>query len=307
MKRTWLALFLMLVSVPALAEPVSGCPSGAGDDPVQQLLGWIQGAVDAHRKEEQAAFDALLQARLRSPEEISHDFLPSLEGLFQGFFAGYVGDDVANGLDPHDRVLPSGQNYQDWLFHGNPAAYWKNYNQAHEAGRAIALVQLAQALYKLGSWAIGRVAIQLGPKTPAELAIWQQVKDVNAVGGDSNCVSVAISTDKTLAGEPAQALKVPGQPLEKVVGLLKQNVCPDCAPIDGLKSLEEAAAKMKSSGIGRAILVIRNAKGGHALNLVLQDGEVVVVDAQNGYVTSIASYARAVGSLTWLQLFPTAP
>ena len=111
------------------------------------------------------------------------------------------------------------------------------------------------------------------------------IRNVNAVGGNMNCVNCAIATDATLAGRPASAM--PGGPtkisaLEKMFG----------AKFGSSGSIGDVEAAMSAAGSGSRGIVFgsRGNEVGHVFNVANQNGKVRFLDGQTGGAASTEGY-----------------
>ncbi|WP_420139756.1 PAAR domain-containing protein [Sphingomonas sp.] len=136
----------------------------------------------------------------------------------------------------------------------------------------------------------GRGAARGGRAGPANnvLAAEQEagtIRNINAVGGDMNCVNCAIATDATLAGRPASALG--GGPFRLTV--LEKEFGNKFGPETSIQNISSA---MQESGPGSRGIVFgsRGTNVGHVFNVTNQKGIVRFLDGQTGKAADVSGF-----------------
>ncbi len=115
------------------------------------------------------------------------------------------------------------------------------------------------------------------------------VREVNPLGGSSNCVNCAIATDSMLGGAPASALDVAvgvtGQPISILEDLYGGSFEPVAGP-------SEIASELSAAGPGSRGIVFgtRGDDVGHVFNVVNQGGVIRFLDGQSGGVASLHGF-----------------
>jgi len=111
------------------------------------------------------------------------------------------------------------------------------------------------------------------------------IRNVNAVGGNMNCVNCVIATDAMLSGQPASALG--GGPfrlavLENLYG----------AKFGSATTIDYISGVMKDAGAGSRGIVYgsRGGEVGHVFNVVNQGGVVRFLDGQTGKAATFDGY-----------------
>jgi RHS repeat-associated protein len=118
-------------------------------------------------------------------------------------------------------------------------------------------------------------------------AIENDVRNVNKVGGEYNCVNCAIATERTLAGYPASALGGATKTALEVQEYFERAAIPAA-------STGELGAIVRSWGAGsRGIVLGARAVGiGHAFVVTNIDGVLFFVDGQIGSLADLSGYSR---------------
>ncbi|MFJ8677509.1 toxin glutamine deamidase domain-containing protein [Streptomyces sp. NPDC093589] len=98
---------------------------------------------------------------------------------------------------------------------------------------------------------------------------------INPKGGETNCRACVLGVDRTLDGTPASALPELGRgSLESL-----QKYFPGRKFVK--KTLSNIVKDVKAAGDGARGIFGADSRGGHVLNVINRDGDVVFLDAQS--------------------------